>query len=102
MATGGEQAMPRRPDERDESAQSENEDHVRDVIRQGAADEAHGLQDTGRKPVLERAYEQQKGQGVAGPAAAPDASGAGERQTDAGRGPGDRRNASVGPVPPRR
>lgn len=81
MAGPGEQVLPRRPDERDESADSQGEG-VRDVMRQAADDLQHGLQETDRKPVVERAYEQQKGEGVPGTApAAPDRSGAGARKT---------------------
>lgn len=81
MAGPGEQVLPRRPDERDESATSQAEG-VRDVVRQGAEDLEHGQQDTGRQPVMDRAYEQQKGEGTPGTEpAAPDRSGAGLRKT---------------------
>jgi hypothetical protein len=94
MATSGEATLPRRPDERDESPDSQGEG-VRPVMRQAAEDVMHGQQDTGRKPVLDRAYEAQKGAGAAGAPAEPDASGAGVHKTDAGHGPGDRRSATT-------
>jgi len=78
--TQGEQPEPRLPHERDESSDSQR-DGVRGIIKQAHDDVVGGLQDTDRKPVLDRAYEQQKGAGVPGTApAAPDRSGAGTRR----------------------
>lgn len=81
LAEEGEVVQPRRPDERDESSDSQDQQEVRGVIKQAHDDVTRGLQDTDRKPVLDRAYEQQKGEGVPGTApAAPDQSGAGTRK----------------------
>lgn len=80
LANAGEAVQPRRPDERDESSDSQDQEHVRGIIKQAHDDLQHGQQDTGRKPELDRAYEQQKGEGVPGTApAAPDRSGTGTR-----------------------
>ena len=82
----GDRARPRLPHERDESSDSQDQD-VRHVIHQAHDDVVKGSQDTDRKPVMERAYEQQKGSGAKGTAAAsPDLSGAG-----AGRAGGPRK-----------
>lgn len=78
LAEPGEAVQPRRPDERDESSDSQDQQEVRGVIQQAHDDLQRGLQDTDRKPVADRAYEQQKGEGAPGTApAAPDRSGAG-------------------------
>jgi hypothetical protein len=86
---------PELPHERDESADAPNQD-LRAVARQGEQDLRRGLKDTSRKPEADAAYEMQKGVGAPGTStAAPDASGAGQRKTDAGQGPGERRHASA-------
>jgi hypothetical protein len=78
LGTEGERALPRRPDERDESTDSQDQDHVRGVIHQAHDDVVQGQQDTDRKPALDEAYEKQKGPGAPGTKpAAPDLSGAG-------------------------
>jgi hypothetical protein len=78
LAEPGEAVQPRRPDERDESSDSQDQQEVRGVIKQAHDDLQRGLQDTDRKPVADRAYEQQKGGGVPGTAPAePDRSGTG-------------------------
>lgn len=97
MTTSGESRQPRLPQEIDESAHSQHQGEPRRVIQQAHEDLVQGRQDTSRKPEIDRAYEQQKGPGAAGTAAAaPDRSGAGVNKTDAGHGPGDRKSASVG------
>lgn len=96
QSTDGESLQPQLPQEIDESAHSQHQGEQRAVIQQAHDDIERGLQDTTRKPELDRAYEQQKGAGAPGTApAAPDRSGAGAHQTDAGHGPGDRRSASI-------
>jgi hypothetical protein len=80
LGAEGERAEPRLPHERDESSDSQAQG-VRKVIRQGKDDLDRGLQDTSRKPEMDRAYEAQKGAGAEGTApAAPDQSGAGVRK----------------------
>ena len=77
QADSGEPAQPRLPHERDESSDSQAQG-VRDVMRQAKADVERGLQDTSRKPEMDRAYEQQKGEGAPGTEpAAEDRSGVG-------------------------
>jgi hypothetical protein len=101
LSTEGESEQPQIPPEIDESAHSQDQQSVRGVMRQAHDDVERGVQDTTRKPELDRAYEQQKGPGAQGTApAAPDMSGAGQHKTDAGHGPGDRRSTSAGPGNP--
>jgi hypothetical protein len=98
--TAREPALPHERDESSRQGHGTAGDAPRPVSQQAHDDTQRGLQDTSRKPEADRAYEMQKGQGAAGTApAAPDQSGAGRHDTDAGNGPGERRHASAPRTP---